>query len=625
MSTVSIGGGGASDIKDVWTETNSGNEVLVGDSPFTITETGSTITYVNSSGGAVTITPPASPAAGDRMKIVDVGGQASGNNIIITGVDTINTNFGSVEYRFDGVAWDRIEATITYFDVVGESISATDLETNYPAANYTNRYGLVDSGDATGEDGLYRSNGFSWVKKLNDSDFDIGNVSLLWDAGSAANESSSDKFQDATNRTIDFNGLNSGAWSSMIDGDDATGPRFAVNGYSGAYWDGQSLYASRFRLVMRGDGNVTALMALQGRRRSDEVWQNLTISSAIFENDPLDLGIQFNSARDSFIVGVQGGNLDHLALVLESKDQTEYDGFRWINLSIGSVYVNSFEAYTADIFIDGPNELATNKGTITTLGTVDSGSTANWFDTNEASGGRMTSEVAGVEKTNMPEFALKEFIFVMRGVGATDGDFEIAGYNGSTWTALNTVSVEAIDTTNATATANGATFNVDITVGSTNEKFRIITDNTTKYIGWRLQRTAVNSGSVLLTIREFQGYESLSAYSEDTLTNAINRIARGNIETSKTKDEAAIDAGLNEYFIPVDATAAAATVTLPNAADIQGGKSYKIKKVDSSVNAVDISGDVNIDGAGTQSLTTQYDFIEVVLSSDKSEWWIVAN
>lgn len=63
-----------------------------------------------------------------------------------------------------------------------------------------------------------------------------------------------------------------------------------------------------------------------------------------------------------------------------------------------------------------------------------------------------------------------------------------------------------------------------------------------------------------------------------------------------------------DFFIPVDATGAAATVNLPDAGTIEG-RTYCVVKVDATANTVTIDGDGadTIDGAATKVLRNQYE------------------
>lgn len=78
----------------------------------------------------------------------------------------------------------------------------------------------------------------------------------------------------------------------------------------------------------------------------------------------------------------------------------------------------------------------------------------------------------------------------------------------------------------------------------------------------------------------------------------------------------------DDYLILANATSASITVTLPVAAD-SDGTVIVVKKTDSSSNTVvvDGNGSETIDGATTQTLTSQYDSISV--ACDGAVWWIV--
>jgi hypothetical protein len=86
----------------------------------------------------------------------------------------------------------------------------------------------------------------------------------------------------------------------------------------------------------------------------------------------------------------------------------------------------------------------------------------------------------------------------------------------------------------------------------------------------------------------------------------------------------AYTATLFDHFIEVDATSAGVTVTLPTTANNRAlNKTYVLKKIDSSANAVTIDGNgaETIDGAATQSLTTQYQVLRIVGTT--SGWSVI--
>ena len=85
---------------------------------------------------------------------------------------------------------------------------------------------------------------------------------------------------------------------------------------------------------------------------------------------------------------------------------------------------------------------------------------------------------------------------------------------------------------------------------------------------------------------------------------------------------AAYTATDSDAIILCDASSGAFTLTLPTAAE-RSGKSYTIKKTDSSANIVTIDGDGSetIDGELTQTLSAQDDSISVI--SDGTNWSII--
>jgi hypothetical protein len=131
-----------------------------------------------------------------------------------------------------------------YINIVGQASSLVELEAAFPASENEGQAGLVGSFDRNQDDALYVSDGVTWVKNLNDSDYDVGMTESLWNAFDGADLSVTDKMPVSTNRTIVSESLNSGTWNSIQDGDDSTRVRYggSGNGKAGAYWDEESLY-----------------------------------------------------------------------------------------------------------------------------------------------------------------------------------------------------------------------------------------------------------------------------------------------------------------------------------------------------------------------------------------------
>lgn len=81
----------------------------------------------------------------------------------------------------------------------------------------------------------------------------------------------------------------------------------------------------------------------------------------------------------------------------------------------------------------------------------------------------------------------------------------------------------------------------------------------------------------------------------------------------------------NDQFIAVDATSAQVTITLPAAATTRVGKTYTIKKVDSSGNAASINPNASetLDGSATTvDITTQYYAVTIINTG--SSWLAVS-
>jgi hypothetical protein len=115
-------------------------------------------------------------------------------------------------------------------------------------------------------------------------------------------------------------------------------------------------------------------------------------------------------------------------------------------------------------------------------------------------------------------------------------------------------------------------------------------------------------------------YNSSLKRSEDYDGSAWGRSGAHKTIASKTANYTAT---LGDDVILCDATGGVFTITLPAAAS-STGLCLKIKKTDSSANAITIDGNAaeTIDGATTASLSLRYQWIEI--ACDGSNWHIVA-
>lgn len=104
-----------------------------------------------------------------------------------------------------------------------------------------------------------------------------------------------------------------------------------------------------------------------------------------------------------------------------------------------------------------------------------------------------------------------------------------------------------------------------------------------------------------------------------TITTPENNENWTVLETS----DSVVNVAVGITIVLADATSGAITVNLPPAPGDNENRMIAVKKVDSSVNAVTVDGDLSetIDGATTYVLASQFDVVMVV--SDGSNWNIV--
>jgi hypothetical protein len=111
-----------------------------------------------------------------------------------------------------------------------------------------------------------------------------------------------------------------------------------------------------------------------------------------------------------------------------------------------------------------------------------------------------------------------------------------------------------------------------------------------------------------------------NAATATTATTATN--VTGSITTAISTKTTAYTATASDNTLLGNATSAAFSITLPTAVGITG-KTYTVKKIDSSANAVTVAttSSQTIDGTTTKPLARQYDAIAV--QSDGSNWMII--
>lgn len=130
---------------------------------------------------------------------------------------------GSQNPSLDVANW-----TVFGIDLVGPATDPTDLETNFPAASHAGQWAVIQGASPQDEDGLYKSNGSIWEKRLDDSDFKIGDRSQLFDFATGQIIGTTDKLLTSSLTPTTGTGGGPGNWdpanqpSLMADGNGAT-------------------------------------------------------------------------------------------------------------------------------------------------------------------------------------------------------------------------------------------------------------------------------------------------------------------------------------------------------------------------------------------------------------------
>lgn len=102
----------------------------------------------------------------------------------------------------------------------------------------------------------------------------------------------------------------------------------------------------------------------------------------------------------------------------------------------------------------------------------------------------------------------------------------------------------------------------------------------------------------------------------------VDKDGKGVFGTVSAAKSANYTATSSDSVLLCDATSASFTITLPAAAS-SSGKTFTIKKTDSSANTVTIDANASetIDGALTQIIAAQYNSVSILC--DGSQWWIL--
>lgn len=110
-----------------------------------------------------------------------------------------------------------------------------------------------------------------------------------------------------------------------------------------------------------------------------------------------------------------------------------------------------------------------------------------------------------------------------------------------------------------------------------------------------------------------------------TFDEMIRRSNSGNIFSTQAQGAtAALQLGENDFHVDADVSGGAFTVTFE--ASPQNGQLHSVAKIDASGNAVTVSGNgKNINGSGTDSLSSQYNSKIYEFIGNSDEWRIIAS
>lgn len=291
---VSEGGGGGGDVSQSYAEENGGVPVT---GTYPVAATGSAKVKVNSSGGAVTITPNGSPETGAHLKVVDVNGSAGTNIITVTGLGTIQTDFGSMEWVYNGSSWDLWEASRELFtrDAATNKITVAEANDTLVADTFENESGsasLDDNGDFVTTGSVTAGSGeignTANTKSVAYADFTNAGANINSDGTSHGNVLEYTE-ETATASIIDDNGWNN-TTANLTDNDSGTFTSITTaTGYL-EFDYGSSKLSSRFSFQQYYDGGGREFTQVEIQTSTDGVsWTtHETLSNAsneIYTND----------------------------------------------------------------------------------------------------------------------------------------------------------------------------------------------------------------------------------------------------------------------------------------------------------------------------------------------------
>jgi len=146
--------------------------------------------------------------------------------------------------------------------------------------------------------------------------------------------------------------------------------------------------------------------------------------------------------------------------------------------------------------------------------------------------------------------------------------------------------------------------------------------NANDWTGIDMNPTLTDVASMTLYGMKVRPTASLSSFAHATPLSTVDIDGSFALDVTSTSTDLTLNS--THHTILVDATGAARTITLPTAAS-SARRIYTIKKIDVSANAVTLDGDGSetIDGATTQPINTQWEYLRV--QSNGTAWFIIGN
>lgn len=301
-------------------------------------------------------------------------------------------------------------------NIIGTALDTTSLESNFPAASHEGLWAAVQGATSKDADGLYQSNGTVWVKKLDDSDFKIGDRTTLWNFASGISYGGTDDlFTTAGTARLRNNADtadvpdSSGPVANLFDGVETNNSSFvrvtSANLPALAYkeFSSGSLVLGRFDFFRTG--------------HSASAGNDLVQSFQIIGKDLSDNIVTISPVSVTGAASIQNTTEIHF-------DSATQSG---ISITVDTLNVTNYKAYGIRILTGGPHSVAA-MGEMSGSPTIDISSTINCVDSinrirNQVIGfenwvedpGNLTNSLYDYEENAIVKFLDKQYINISGG------------------------------------------------------------------------------------------------------------------------------------------------------------------------------------------------------------------